>query len=130
MAIKAELKLKMVEIPYRNENFYGNVRHSVETTETYEYDKFDNLELPPFKELELVFADGEYSYDVKIDAHIFENLDGDFKATFTNQDGNLFEVIFMGESNAIYINKFHSLYDYDDGEEFETIDDFHEKFVK
>lgn len=130
MAIKAELKLKMVEIPYRNEKFFGNVRHSVENTETYEYEKFDNLELPPFKTLKLVFADGDYSYEVSIDSHIFENLDGDFRANFTNNNGNVFEVTVMGETNDIAINKYHSLFDYDEGEEYKTIDDFHEEFAK
>ena len=115
MAIIAKLIVERFEKPYHNDYFFGDVKKSQKIEEITEFEKVENVTLPKFDKVQVVFNNGEnYSYIVTIDKHLFEYNDAcnSFECVFTNTDGNIFELdIFNDEVTLKY---FYSRSEYDE----------------
>ena len=115
MAIIAKLIVERFEKPYHNDYFFGKVKKSQKIEEITEFEKVENVTLPKFNKVQIVFNNGEnYSYIVTIDKHLFDYDDASnsFECIFTNTDGNIFELdIFNDEVTLKY---FYSRSEYDE----------------
>ena len=115
MAIIAKLIVERFEKPYHNDYFFGDVKKYQKIEEITEFEKVENVTLPKFDKVQVVFNNGEnYSYIVTIDKHLFEYNDAcnSFECVFTNTDGNIFELdIFNDEVTLKY---FYSRSEYDE----------------
>ena len=115
MAIIAKLIVERFEKPFHNDHFFGKVKKYQKIEEITEFEKVENVTLPKFDKVQVVFNDGNnYSYIVTIDKHLFEYNDvcNSFECVFTNTDGNIFELdIFNDEVTLKY---FYSRSEYDE----------------
>ena len=115
MAIIAKLIVERFEKPFHNDHFFGKVKKYQKIEEITEFEKVENVTLPKFDKVQVVFNDGNnYSYIVTIDKHLFEYNDASnsFECIFTNTDGNIFELdIFNDEVTLKY---FYSRSEYDE----------------
>ena len=115
MAIIAKLIVERFEKPFHNDHFFGKVKKYQKIEEITEFEKVENVTLPKFDKVQVVFNDGNnYSYIVTIDKHLFEYNDAcnSFECVFTNTDGNIFELdIFNDEVTLKY---FYSRSEYDE----------------
>ena len=123
MAIIAKLIVERFEKPYHNDYFFGDVKKSQKIEEITEFEKVENVTLPKFDKVQVVFNDGNnYSYIVTIDKHLFDYNDGCnlFACTFSNIDGNIFELNILNDE--ITLKYFYSRSEYDENNYFQ-IDD-------
>ena len=115
MAIIAKLIVERFEKPFHNDHFFGKVKKYQKIEEITEFEKVENVTLPKFNKVQIVFNNGEnYSYIVTIDKHLFDYDDASnsFECIFTNTDGNIFELdIFNDEVTLKY---FYSRSEYDE----------------
>lgn len=115
MAIIAKLIVERFEKPFHNDHFFGKVKKYHKIEEITEFEKVENVTLPKFDKVQVVFSDGNnYSYIVTIDKHLFDYDDASnsFECIFTNTDGNIFELdIFNDEVTLKY---FYSRSEYDE----------------
>ena len=115
MAIIAKLIVERFEKPFHNDHFFGKVKKSQKSEETTKFEKVEDVTLPKFDKVQIVFNDGNnYSYRVTIDKHLFDYDDASnsFECIFTNTDGNIFELdIFNDEVTLKY---FYSRSEYDE----------------
>ena len=115
MAIIAKLIVERFEKPFHNDHFFGRVKKSQKSEETTKFEKVEDVTLPKFDKVQIVFNDGNnYSYRVTIDKHLFDYDDASnsFECIFTNTDGNIFELdIFNDEVTLKY---FYSRSEYDE----------------
>ena len=115
MAIIAKLIVERFEKPYHNDYFFGDVKKSQKIEEITEFEKVENVTLPKFDKVQVVFNDGNnYSYIVTIDKHLFDYNDGCnlFACTFSNIDGNIFELNILNDK--ITLKYFYSRSDYEE----------------
>lgn len=115
MAIIAKLIVERFEKPFHNDYFFGDVKKSQKIEETTEFEKVENVILPKFDKVQIVFNYGEnYSYRVTIDKHLFDYYDvcNSFKCTFINIDGNIFELNILNDE--ITLKYFYSRSEYDE----------------
>lgn len=125
MAIIAKLVVERMEMPIYNKHFFGNVKRSQKTEETTEFERMDNVVLPKFNKVQVVFNDGNYSYKVTIDKHLFEydDLSKSFECSFTNTDGNLFCFTIFDGNDMYSLKEYYSKREYEDGDEDIDISD-------
>ena len=120
MAIIAKLIVERFEKPFHNDHFFGEVKKSQKSEETTKFEKVEDVTLPKFDKVQIVFNDGNnYSYRVTIDKHLFDYDDASnsFECIFTNTDGNIFELdIFNDEVTLKY---FYSRSEYDENNYFQ-----------
>lgn len=114
MAIIAKLIVERFEKPFHNDYFFGEVKKSQKIEEITEFEKVENVTLPKFNKVQVVFNDGSYSYKVTIDKHLFDYNDGCnlFECTFSNIDENVFELSILNDE--VTLKKFYSRSDYDE----------------
>lgn len=124
MAIISKMVVERVETPIYNEHFFGNVKRSQKTEETMELDKAENVTLPKFDKVQIVFNNGNYSYRVTIDKHFFEYHDGGnyFECIFSNTSGNIFEFDIYEDGNTS-LREYYSKSEYEDDTFPNEIDD-------
>ena len=123
MAIIAKLIVERFEKPFKNKHFFGEVKKSQKSEETTEFEKVENVTLPKFDKVQVVFNDGNnYSYRVTIDKHLFDYDDASnsFECIFTNTDGNIFELDIFNDE--VTLKHFYSHSEYDENDYFQ-IDD-------
>ena len=123
MAIIAKLIVERFEKPYHNDYFFGDVKKSQKIEEITEFEKVENVRLPKFDKVQVVFNDGENcSYRVTIDKHLFDYNDASnsFECTFTNTCGNIFELDIFNDE--ITLKHFHSRSEYDENNYFQVED--------
>ncbi len=123
MAIIAKLIVERFEKPLNNEHFFGEVKKSQKIEETTEFEKVENVILPKFDKIQVIFNNSEnYSYRVTIDKYLFEYNDAcnSFECIFSNTDGNIYELnIFNDEITLKY---FYSRSEYDEDISVPVID--------
>ena len=115
MAIIAKLIVERFEKPFHNDHFFGKVKKYQKIEEITEFEKVENVTLPKFDKVQVVFNDGNnYSYRVTIDKHLFEYNDAcnSFECVFTNTDGNIFELNILNDK--ITLKYFYSRSEYDE----------------
>ena len=115
MAIIAKLIVERFEKPYHNDYFFGKVKKYQKIEEITEFEKVENVTLPKFDKVQVVFNDGNnYSYIVTIDKHLFDYNDASnsFECTFTNTGGNIFELDIFNDE--ITLKHFYSRSEYDE----------------
>lgn len=115
MAIIAKLIVERFEKPFHNDYFFGDVKKSQKIEEITEFEKVENVTLPKFDKVQVVFNNGEnYSYRVTIDKYLFDYNDGCnlFACTFSNIDGNIFELNILNDE--ITLKYFYSRSEYDE----------------
>ena len=115
MAIIAKLIVERFEKPFHNDYFFGDVKKSQKIEEITEFEKVENVTLPKFDKVQVVFNNGEnYSYRVTIDKYLFDYNDGCnlFACTFSNIDGNIFELNILNDE--VTLKKFYSRSEYDE----------------
>ena len=115
MAIIAKLIVERFEKPFHNDYFFGDVKKSQKIEEITEFEKVENVTLPKFDKVQVVFNNGEnYSYRVTIDKYLFDYNDGCnlFACTFSNIDGNIFELNILNDE--ITLKYFYSRIEYDE----------------
>ena len=115
MAIIAKLIVERFEKPFKNKHFFGEVKKSQKSEETTEFEKVENVTLPKFDKVQVVFNDGNnYSYRVTIDKHLFDYDDASnsFECIFTNTDGNIFELDIFNDE--VTLKHFYSRSEYDE----------------
>ena len=123
MAIIAKLIVERFEKPFKNKHFFGEVKKSQKSEETTEFEKVENVTLPKFDKVQVVFNDGNnYSYIVTIDKHLFEYNDAcnSFECVFTNTDGNIFELDIFNDE--VTLKHFYSRSEYDENNYFQIED--------
>mgnify|MGYP003405515281 FL=1 len=129
MAIIAKLIVERAEKPIDNEPFFGEVKRSQKTEETTEFEKVENVTLPNFDKVQIVFNKeecyyfnkGEYSYRVTIDKHLFEYNDNYFYCYFSNTEGNVFELDIFNDK--VILKEYYSRSEFDEDEDFSVIED-------
>ena len=123
MAIIAKLIVERTEKPIDNEPFFGEVKRSQKTEETTEFEKVENVTLPNFDKVQIVFNEGSYSYKVTIDKHLFEYNDAcnSFECVFSNTDGNVFELNIFNDK--VTLKEYYSRSEFDEDEDFSVIED-------
>ena len=115
MAIIAKLIVERFEKPFHNDHFFGKVKKYQKIEEITEFEKVDNVTLPKFDKVQVVFNNGEnYSYRVTIDKHLFDYNDSCnlLACTFSNIDGNIFELNILNDE--ITLKYFYSRSEYDE----------------
>lgn len=115
MAIIAKLIVERFEKPYHNDHFFGEVKKFQKSEETTKFEKVEDVTLPKFDKVQIVFNNGEnYSYRVTIDKHLFDYNDAcnSFECIFTNTDGNIFELNILNDE--ITLKYFYSRSEYDE----------------
>ena len=123
MAIIAKLIVERFEKPYHNDHFFGEVKKSQKSEETTRFEKVEDVTLPKFDKVQIVFNDGNnYSYRVTIDKHLFDYNDAcnSFGCIFTNTDGNIFELDIFNDE--VTLKHFYSRGEYDENDYYQ-IDD-------
>ena len=123
MAIIAKLIVERFEKPFHNDHFFGKVKKYQKIEEITEFEKVENVTLPKFDKVQVVFNDGNnYSYIVTIDKHLFEYNDAcnSFECVFTNTDGNIFELNILNDK--ITLKYFYSRSEYDENDYFQIED--------
>ena len=123
MAIIAKLIVERFEKPFKNKHFFGEVKKSQKSEETTEFEKVENVTLPKFDKVQVVFNDGNnYSYIVTIDKHLFEYNDAcnSFGCIFTNTGGNIFELDIFNDE--VTLKHFYSRSEYDENNYFQIED--------
>ena len=123
MAIIAKLIVERFEKQFHNDHFFGEVKKSQKSEETTEFEKVENVTLPKFDKVQVVFNDGEnYSYRVTIDKHLFDYDDASnsFECIFTNTDGNIFELDIFNDE--VTLKHFYSRSEYDENNYFQIED--------
>ena len=123
MAIIAKLIVERFEKPFKNKHFFGEVKKSQKSEETTEFEKVENVTLPKFDKVQVVFNDGNnYSYRVTIDKHLFDYDDASnsFECIFTNTDGNIFELDIFNDE--VTLKHFYSRSEYDENNSFQIED--------
>lgn len=123
MAIIAKLIVERFEKPYHNDHFFGEVKKSQKSEETTRFEKVEDVTLPKFDKVQIVFNDGNnYSYRVTIDKHLFEYNDAcnSFECVFTNTDGNIFELDIFNDE--VTLKHFYSRSEYDENDYFQIED--------
>ena len=123
MAIIAKLIVERFEKPFKNKHFFGEVKKSQKSEETTEFEKVENVTLPKFDKVQVVFNDGNnYSYRVTIDKHLFDYDDASnsFECIFTNTDGNIFELDIFNDE--VTLKHFYSRSEYDENNYFQIED--------
>ena len=123
MAIIAKLIVERFEKPYHNDHFFGEVKKFQKSEETTEFEKVENVTLPKFDKVQVVFNDGNnYSYRVTIDKHLFyyDDASNSFACTFTNTGGNIFELDIFNDE--VTLKHFYSRSDYDENIYFQIED--------
>ena len=129
MAIIAKLIVERTEKPIDNEPFFGEVKRSQKTEETTEFEKVENVTLPNFDKVQIVFNKeecyyfnkGEYSYRVTIDKHLLEYNDNYFYCYFSNTEGNVFELDIFNDK--VILKEYYSRSEFDEDEDFSVIED-------
>ena len=121
MAIIAKLIVERTEKPIDNEPFFGEVKRCQKTEETTEFEKVENVTLPNFDKVQIVFNKGEYSYRVTIDKHLFEYNDNYFYCYFSNTEGNVFELDIFNDK--VTLKEYYSRSEFDEDEDFSVIED-------
>ena len=123
MAIIAKLIVERTEKPIRNKHFFGEVKKSQKSEETSEFEKMNDVTLPKFDKVQIVFNEGSYSYKVTIDKHLFEYNDAcnSFECVFSNTDGNVFELNIFNDE--ITLKKYYSRSEYDEDDCLLVIED-------
>ena len=120
MAIIAKLIVERFEKPFKNKHFFGEVKKSQKIEETTKFEKVEDVTLPKFDKVQIVFNDGDnYSYRVTIDKHLFDYNDAcnSFECIFTNTDGNIFELDVFNDE--ITLKHFYSRSEYDENNYFQ-----------
>lgn len=115
MAIIAKLIVERFEKPLNNEHFFGEVKKSQKIEETTEFEKVENVILPKFDKIQVIFNNSEnYSYRVTIDKYLFEYNDAcnSFECIFSNTDGNIYELNIFNDE--IILKYFYSRSEYDE----------------
>lgn len=114
MAIIAKLIVERFEKPFHNDHFFGKVKKYQKIEEITEFEKVENVTLPKFDKVQVVFNGENYSYIVTIDKHLFEYNDAcnSFECVFTNTDGNIFELNILNDK--ITLKYFYSCSEYDE----------------
>ncbi len=123
MAIIAKLIVERFEKPFKNKHFFGEVKKSQKIEETTKFEKVEDVTLPKFDKVQIVFNDGNnYSYRVTIDKHLFDYNDASnsFECIFTNTDGNIFELDIFNDE--ITLKHFYSRSEYDEDNYFQIED--------
>ena len=123
MAIIAKLIVERFEKPLNNEHFFGEVKKSQKIEETTEFEKVENVILPKFDKIQVIFNNSEnYSYRVTIDKHLFEYNDAcnSFECIFANTDGNIFELDIFNDE--VTLKHFYSRSEYDENNYFQVED--------
>lgn len=123
MAIIAKLIVERFEKPFKNKHFFGEVKKSQKIEETTKFEKVEDVTLPKFDKVQIVFNDGDnYSYRVTIDKHLFDYNDAcnSFECIFTNTDGNIFELDVFNDE--ITLKHFYSRSEYDENNYFQIED--------
>ena len=123
MAIIAKLIVERFEKPFHNDHFFGKVKKYQKIEEITEFEKVENVTLPKFDKVQVVFNNGEnYSYIVTIDKHLFEYNDAcnSFECVFTNTDGNIFELDIFNDE--VTLKHFYSRSEYDENDYFQIED--------
>ena len=123
MAIIAKLIVERFEKPFHNDHFFGKVKKYQKIEEITEFEKVENVTLPKFDKVQVVFNDGENcSYRVTIDKHLFDYDDASnsFACTFTNTGGNIFELEIFNDE--ITLKHFYSRSEYDENNYFQVED--------
>ena len=123
MAIIAKLIVERTEKPIRNKHFFGEVKKSQKSEETSEFEKMNDVTLPKFDKVQIVFNEGSYSYKVTIDKHLFEYNDAcnSFECVFSNTDGNVFELDIFNDK--VTLKEYYSRSEFDEDEDFSVIED-------
>ena len=131
MAIIAKLIVERFEKPYHNDHFFGEVKKFQKSEETTKFEKVEDVTLPKFDKVQIVFNKeecyyfnkGEYSYRVTIDKHLFEYNDAcnSFECVFSNTDGNVFELNIFNDE--ITLKKYYSRSEYDEDDCLLVIED-------
>ena len=121
MAIIAKLIVERTEKPIDNEPFFGEVKRSQKTEETTEFEKVENVTLPNFDKVQIVFNKEEYSYRVTIDKHLLEYNDNYFYCYFSNTEGNVFELDIFNDK--VILKEYYSRSEFDEDEDFSVIED-------
>ena len=115
MAIIAKLIVERFEKPFKNKHFFGEVKKSQKSEETTKFEKVEDVTLPKFDKVQIVFNDGNnYSYRVTIDKHLFyyDDASNSFECIFTNTDGNIFELDIFNDE--VTLKHFYSRSEYDE----------------
>ena len=123
MAIIAKLIVERFEKPYHNDHFFGEVKKSQKSEETTRFEKVEDVTLPKFDKVQIVFNDGNnYSYRVTIDKHLFDYNDAcnSFGCIFTNTSGNIFELDIFNDE--VTLKHFYSRREYDENDYFQIED--------
>ena len=123
MAIIAKLIVERFEKPYHNDHFFGEVKKSQKSEETTRFEKVEDVTLPKFDKVQIVFNDGNnYSYRVTIDKYLFDYNDAcnSFGCIFTNTGGNIFELNIFNDE--VTLKHFYSRREYDENDYYQ-IDD-------
>ena len=123
MAIIAKLIVERFEKPFKNDHFFGKVKKSQKSEEITEFEKVENVTLPKFDKVQVVFNDGKNcSYRVTIDKHLFDYNDAynSFECIFTNTDGNIFELDIFNDE--VTLKHFYSRSEYDENNYFQIED--------
>ena len=123
MAIIAKLIVERTEKPICNKHFFGEVKKSQKSEETSEFEKMNDVTLPKFDKVQIVFNEGSYSYKVTIDKHLFEYNDAcnSFECVFSNTDGNVFELDIFNDK--VTLKEYYSRSEFDEDEDFSVIED-------
>ena len=123
MAIIAKLIVERTEKPIRNKHFFGEVKKSQKSEETSEFEKMNDVTLPKFDKVQIVFNEGSYSYKVTIDKYLFEYNDAcnSFECVFSNTDGNVFELNIFNDK--VTLKEYYSRSEFDEDEDFSVIED-------
>ena len=133
MAIIAKLIVERFEKPYHNDHFFGEVKKFQKSEETTKFEKVEDVTLPKFDKVQIVFNDGNNcSYRVTIDKHLFDYDDASnsFGCVFTNTDANIFEAeIFNYEVTLKHFDS-HSEYEEDNYFQIEDVIAFYDDDVK
>ena len=120
MAIIAKLIVERFEKPFKNNHFFGDVKKYQKSEETTKFEKVEDVTLPKFDKVQIVFNDGNnYSYRVTIDKHLFDYDDSSnsFDCIFTNTDGNIFELDIFNDE--VTLKHFYSRSEYDENDYFQ-----------
>ena len=115
MAIIAKLIVERFEKPFHNDHFFGKVKKFQKSEETTKFEKVEDVTLPKFDKVQIVFNDGNNrSYRVTIDKYLFDYDDASnsFGCVFTNTDGNIFELNILNDK--ITLKYFYSCSEYDE----------------
>ena len=123
MAIIAKLIVERFEKPYHNDHFFGEVKKFQKSEETTKFEKVEDVTLPKFDKVQIVFNDGNNrSYRVTIDKYLFDYDDASnsFGCVFTNTDGNIFELDIFNDE--VTLKHFYSRSEYDENNYFQIED--------